>query len=204
MTRARRGSTAADRLKPSSKSLKRLGTDYIDLYQIHFPERPMPWGSNPSRFDAECVRAGARRDTVRRAARRLRCNRQIRQDPPSRPLQRERLGHDERSSPRRMGTDRPRVQSIQNAYNLLNRTFETALGRDRHARAGRAARLFAAGAGLPDREISRRRPPGGQPHDAVRPRPALPDRRDRKRRSRPISRSLARSGSTPCRWRWPS
>src|SRR3712207_1691449 len=28
-------------------SLRRLRTDAIALYQIHWPDRPMPWGANP-------------------------------------------------------------------------------------------------------------------------------------------------------------
>lgn len=116
----------ADILDAVEKSLKRLRTDYIDLYQIHFPERRVPWGSNPNRvgdwpaprdpdetpiaetiavFD-ELVKAGKIRH----------------------------LGLSNESS---WGVMRflfesekgngPRVASLQNAYNLVNRTFEVNL-----------------------------------------------------------------------------
>ncbi|MCA0400341.1 MAG: aldo/keto reductase [Proteobacteria bacterium] len=108
------------------KSLARLGTDYIDLYQIHSPDRKVPWGSNPTRFDpqdyqveageadfaltletlGECVKAG-------------------------------KIRHVGLSNESAWGTMRylaeseakalPRIVSIQNAYNLINRTYETAL-----------------------------------------------------------------------------
>lgn len=107
-------------------SLKRLQTDYLDLYQIHSPERPMPWGSTPSRFSMkdyvpladenpiedqleameEFVKAGKVRT----------------------------IGLSNESA---WGTMRflgahetrglPRVVSVQNAYNLINRTYENSL-----------------------------------------------------------------------------
>ncbi|WP_460450590.1 aldo/keto reductase [Alsobacter sp. SYSU BS001988] len=106
------------------KSLKRLQTDYIDLYQLHWPDRPMPWGSNPTVYRqadftgpenpieeilavlADFVKAG-------------------------------KVRHVGLSNESAWGTMKflqasetrglPRVASVQNAYNLLNRTYEVAL-----------------------------------------------------------------------------
>jgi aryl-alcohol dehydrogenase-like predicted oxidoreductase len=105
-----------------NKSLARLQTDYIDLYQLHWPDRPMSWGSNPVVY------------------------RHV--HGPSHPIE-EILGHLEdlvrAGKVRHIGLSNesawgtmtflkhaetrslPRIQSVQNAYSLLNRTYETAL-----------------------------------------------------------------------------
>lgn len=105
-------------------SLRRLGVDYIDLYQLHWPDRSLPlWGAGgtvyrrPTRRDEvpveetlaaldELVKAGKVRhvglsnETPWGVARFLRAAE---------------TGHG------------PRMVSIQNAYHLLNRTFEMGL-----------------------------------------------------------------------------
>jgi aryl-alcohol dehydrogenase-like predicted oxidoreductase len=105
------------------KSLKRLQTDYIDLYQLHSPDRPMQWGSNPTIYEyipsnddvpieetllalSDLVKAG-------------------------------KIRHIGLSNESAWGTmsflklnefkGLARVQTVQNSYNLLNRTNETAL-----------------------------------------------------------------------------
>ena len=157
-----------------NKSLKRLQTDYIDLYQIHWPDRPMPWGSNPTIFRHQEGESHPIAETVEIMTDLVKAGK---------------IRHFGLSNESAWGTmsflkhadakGQARVQSVQNAYNLLNRTYEVALAEVTMQREREPARLFAARPGLPDRQISRRRPSAGHADHPVRPRAALrePDRR---------------------------
>ncbi len=104
------------------KSLKRLRTDYIDLYQVHFPDRAMPWGSNPTVFDFAKEPENPVEETLAILGDIVKTGK---------------IRHVGLSNESAWGTmaflhhsqtrGLPRVQSIQNAYNLLNRTYEVAL-----------------------------------------------------------------------------
>ncbi len=110
------------------KSLKRLQTDYVDLYQLHWPDRPMPWGSNPTAFRHETDEGSVPIEETLEALADL--------------VKAGKVRHIGLSNESAWGTmtflhhartrDLPRVASIQNAYNLLNRTFETALAEIAH------------------------------------------------------------------------
>ncbi len=105
-------------------SLRRLQTDCIDLYQIHWPDRPMPWGSNPTAFKAKAYEGSE--NSMLEALETLQTfvkQGKIRF-----------IGLSNESSWGAMQFLKlaeqhglPRVETVQNAYNLLNRTYETGL-----------------------------------------------------------------------------
>jgi aryl-alcohol dehydrogenase-like predicted oxidoreductase len=113
----------ADIEEAVDKSLKRLKTDYIDLYQIHWPDRPVSqFGANPVIFEA----TQGPENPLEEALETLHDL-----------VQAGKIRHFGLSNESAWGVMRclalaeahgwPRVQSIQNAYSLVNRTFETAL-----------------------------------------------------------------------------
>lgn len=104
------------------KSLKRLQTDYIDLYQIHWPDRPVNMFGERIKPKHYKIPYEPFEDIL---------------DHLNTHVQKGNIRHIGVSNETPYGVMRflaesdqrnlPRMQSIQNAYNLVNREFETAL-----------------------------------------------------------------------------
>lgn len=116
--------TRAQIFEAIDKSLARLGTDYIDLYQLHWPDRPMIWGSNPTVFNHLPAA-----DDETPIAETLSAMTEL--------VKAGKVRHVGLSNESAWGLmtflkesevhNLARVASVQNAYSLINRTNETAI-----------------------------------------------------------------------------
>ncbi|MCB1490328.1 MAG: aldo/keto reductase [Rhodobiaceae bacterium] len=117
-----------DIVEAVDNSLKRLQTDYIDLYQVHWPDRPTPlFGRNGTVYKHVKGDSIAIEETLEALDGIVRAGK---------------VRHIGVSNESPWGVmrylassefnDHARIQSIQNAYNLVNRTFELGLAEIAH------------------------------------------------------------------------
>ncbi len=184
------------------QSLKRLQTDYIDLYQLHWPERPAPWGSNPTRFSAAGFKPAADETSI---AEQLEILQGF--------VKAGKVRHIGLSNESAWGTMRflfeaeskglPRVVTVQNAYNLLNRTYDVAMA-EIHLREQVGLMAYSPlGQGfLTGKYLNGARPRARAPRCSTA---ASATRRPaRKRPSPTMSASPGSTGSIRPPWPWPS
>lgn len=118
--------TPAQIAEAVEKSLRRLRTDRVDLYQVHWPDRPMSrFGGNPTVFEPPAPVPDETPIEVQLAAL-------------HHLVEAGKVRHIGVSNESAWGVMRwlaaadggpptARIRSVQNAYSLVNRTFETAL-----------------------------------------------------------------------------
>ncbi len=143
-------------IEACERSLKRLNTEYLDLYQLHWPSRSVSvWGSNPIVFKhgdrdgvpiLETLRA---LDDLVKAGKVRHIG--VSNESAWGVLRFLRLSEDHKLA---------RIQSVQNGILAGQPHLRDCARRDQHDRRHLAAGLFAAGAGHSHRQVSRWRAAG--------------------------------------------